>query len=181
MRAHPPLNIQGIPAIRVKTGAFAILQAKTKISCNFAREVGANWQAGSFYVMKTNEVIDHLNQLHEYLPGDCRERIQDLLREHGMTQAQLAEKIGVSGGTLNRYISGKTDKIAAENIVKIARVFGASTDFLLCETNIPYRTNYDIETLGLTAKAAARLYTRKVDSAIVSQLLEHKEFAILVA
>lgn len=121
-----------------------------------------------------------MNKLHEYLPGDCRERIQDLLRERGMTQTELAEKIGISGGALNRYISGETDKIAAENIVKIARVFGVSTDFLLCETNIPYRTNYDIEELGLTAKAAARLYTGDVDPAVVSQLLEHKEFAILV-
>lgn len=121
-----------------------------------------------------------MKKLHEYLPGDCRERIQDLLRERGMTQSDLAEKIGISGGALNRYISGETDKIAAENIVKIARVFGVSTDFLLCETNIPYRTNYDIEELGLTAKAAARLYTGEVDPAVVSQLLEHKEFAILV-
>lgn len=121
-----------------------------------------------------------MNKLHEYLPGDCRERIQDLLRERGMTQAELAEKIGISGGALNRYISGETDKIAAENIVKIAREFGVSTDFLLCETNIPYRTNYDIEELGLTAKAAARLYTEEVDPVVVSQLLEHKEFAILV-
>ena len=122
-----------------------------------------------------------MNKLHEYLPGDCRDRIQDLLRERGMTQSDLAEKIGISGGAMNRYISGETDKIAAENIVKIARVFGVSTDFLLCETNIPYRTNYDIEELGLTAKAAARLYTGDVDPAVVSQLLEHKEFAILVA
>lgn len=122
-----------------------------------------------------------MNRLHEYLPGDCRDRIQDLLRERGMTQTELAEKIGISGGALNRYISGETDKIAAENIVKIARVFGVPTDFLLCETNIPYRTNYDIEELGLTAKAAARLYTGEVDPKVVSQLLEHKEFAILVA
>ncbi len=122
-----------------------------------------------------------MDRLHEYLPGDSRDRIQDLLRERGMTQTELAEKIGISGGALNRYISGETDKIAAENIVRIARVFGVSTDFLLCETNIPYRTNYDIEQLGLTAKAAARLYTGEVDPVVVSQLLEHKEFAILVA
>ncbi len=41
-------------------------------------------------------------------------------------------------------------------------------------------TNYDIERLGLTAKAAERLYTGEVDPVVVSQLLEHKDFAILV-
>lgn len=122
-----------------------------------------------------------MNKMHEYFPGDSRGRIQDLLRERGMTQAQLAEKLEISESSLNRYISGQTDKLSTENIVKMARVFGVSTDFLLCETDIPYRTNYDIGELGLTAKAAARLYTGEVDPAVVSQLLEHKEFAILVA
>lgn len=122
-----------------------------------------------------------MNKMHEYFPGDSRGRIQDLLRERGMTQAQLAEKLEISESSLNRYISGQTDKLSTENIVKMARVFGVSTDFLLCETDIPYRTNYDIEELGLTAKAAARLYTGEVDPVVVSQLLEHKEFAILVA
>ena len=122
-----------------------------------------------------------MNKMHEYFPGDSRGRIQDLLRERGMTQAQLAEKLKISESSLKRYISGQTDKLSTENIVKMAREFGVSTDFLLCETDIPYRTNYDIEELGLTAKAAARLYTGEVDPVVVSQLLEHKEFAILVA
>ena len=122
-----------------------------------------------------------MNKMHEYFPGDSRERIQDLLRERNMTQTQLAEKLEISESSLNRYISGQTDKLSTENLVKMARIFGVSTDFLLCETDIPYRTNYDIEELGLTAKAAARLYTGEVDPVVVSQLIEHKEFAILVA
>lgn len=50
-----------------------------------------------------------------------------------------------------------------------------STDFLLGETNIPYRTNYDIEALGLSAKAAQRLYTGEVDPVAVSQLIKALE------
>ena len=38
----------------------------------------------------------HMEKLHEYLPGDSRERIQDLLIERKMTQAQLAEKLEIS-------------------------------------------------------------------------------------
>lgn len=33
--------------------------------------------------------------IHEYLPGDCRVRIHDLLIEKRMMQAQLAAQIGV--------------------------------------------------------------------------------------
>lgn len=118
-----------------------------------------------------------MEKIHKYLPGECRQRIQDLLREKGMTQAQLAEKIGRAS---SRYISRETEKFSTANIIKAARVLKVSTDFLLGETDVPYRTNYDMEELGLTAKAAERLYTGEVDPAIVSQLIEHPEFAILV-
>ena len=68
---------------------------------------------------------------HEYLPGDPRDRIKDLLRERKITQAQLAETIGISESTLNRYLSGQTEKIPVDHIVAIARFFKVSTDFLL--------------------------------------------------
>lgn len=83
-------------------------------------------------------------KLHEYLPGkpgDSRERIQDLLRENCMPQAELAEKTGMSESALSRYISGQTDKLSTENIVEIAKVFGVTTDFLLCLSDIPFTTN----------------------------------------
>ena len=41
--------------------------------------------------------------IHEYLPADCRERIKDLLKEREMSQAQLAEKIGISESAFSRY------------------------------------------------------------------------------
>ena len=39
------------------------------------------------------------------------------------------------------------------------RLFNVSTDFLLGETNIPDRKNYDIAELGLSVEAAKNLYT----------------------
>ena len=123
------------------------------------------------------------DKLHEYLPGkpgDSRERIQDLLRENLMTQAELAEKTGMSESALSRYISGQTDKLSTENIVAIAKVFGVTTDFLLCLSDIPFTTNYDIEKLGLTVGAAEKLLKRKVDPLIVSQLIVSPPFALLV-
>ena len=65
-------------------------------------------------------------------------------------------------------------------LLKIAKCFGVSTDFLLGATDVPYRTNYDIEELGLTAAAAAKLYTGELDPHIVSQLLENPYFSQLV-
>ena len=47
-----------------------------------------------------------------YLPGKIRDRIQDLMKSHKVTQAELAIRIGCSESMLSRFISGKTDKQA---------------------------------------------------------------------
>ena len=117
---------------------------------------------------------------HEYLPGDPRERIKDLLLERKITQAQLAETIGISESTLNRYLSGQTEKIPVDHIVAIARYFKVSTDFLLGLTDVPFVTNFDIEKLGLSVGAAKKLLQRKVDPALVSQLIEMPAFNLLI-
>lgn len=78
---------------------------------------------------------------------------------------------------LSRFISGKTDKLGDKNIIRIARVFNVSTDFLLGETDIPDRMDYDISELGLSVQAARNLYTQKVNPQVVNALLENPEFA----
>ena len=112
-----------------------------------------------------------------YLPGKIRDRIQDLMKANKVTQAELAARIGCSESMLSRFISGKTDKLGDENIIRIARVFNVSTDFLLGEVDIPDRLNYDISELGLSVQAARNLYTHKVNPKVVNALLENPEFA----
>ncbi len=112
-----------------------------------------------------------------FLPGKVRDRIQDLMKSQKITQSELATRIGCSESMLSRFISGKTDKLGDENIIRIARVFHVSTDFLLGEVDIPDRINYDISELGLSVQAARNLYTRKVNPQVVNALLENPEFA----
>ena len=112
-----------------------------------------------------------------FLPAAVRDRIWDLLKERKVTQAELAARIGCSESSLSRFISGKTDKLGDENIIRIARAFDVSTDFLLGEVDEPDRKNYDISELGLSVEAARNLYTQKVNPKIVSYLLENPQFA----
>ena len=112
-----------------------------------------------------------------YLPGKIRDRIQDLMKSRKITQAELATRIGCSESSLSRFISGKTDKLGDENIIRIARVFNVSTDFLLGEVDTPDRLNYDIAELGLSVQAARNLYTHKVNPGVVNALLENPEFS----
>lgn len=114
-----------------------------------------------------------------YLPGTVRERIQDLMKEHKVTQTDLASKIGCTDSTLSRFLTEKTDKLSDENIIRIARCFQVSTDFLLGVTNVPDRKNYEISELGLSVQAARNLYTGKVNTEVVNRLLENRRFAEL--
>lgn len=116
-----------------------------------------------------------------YLPGNTRQRIQDLLKSRNTTQAELADIIGLSESALSRYLQGKTEMLGDGHIIKIAKHFDVSTDFLLGETNIPDRKNYDIEELGLSAEAAKLLYTGKIDANTLNMLLENPRFPTLVA
>ena len=110
----------------------------------------------------------------KWLPADTRTRLMDLCKSRNISQARLAEVIGVDRSALSRFLSGKTDSLSHEHVIRMAKYFNVSADFLLGETDDPGRINYDIGELGLTVKAAECLYTRKVDPAILCRLLEQE-------
>ena len=112
----------------------------------------------------------------QWLPGTTRNRIQDLCRDRNITQSELAQQVEIDKSTLSRFLNEKTNSLSEACIIRIAEYFKVSTDFLLGVTDIPDRKHYEIEELGLTIGAAKKLYLRKVDPAIVSQLIEHPKF-----
>ena len=109
----------------------------------------------------------------EYLPAPSNIRLADLMKEHNISQPELAKEIGCSKSTISRFISGAKGTLTHEQVLKIARLFNVSTDFLLGETNIPDRKNYDIAELGLSVEAAKNLYTGRVNAEVVNLLLEN--------
>ena len=114
-----------------------------------------------------------------YLPGGARERILDLMKERKITQKELAARIDTAESTLSRFLSGATDRLDSDALLRIARCFGVSTDFLLGETPVPDRKNYEITELGLSAQAARNLYTGRACPEVVNRLLESPRFAEL--
>lgn len=114
-----------------------------------------------------------------FLPGTVRQRLADIMKIRKVSQTELAQRIGCQDSTISRFITGKTDKLSDENIIRIARVFNVSTDFILGVTTVPDRKNYEIDELGLSAQAARNLYTGKVNTQVVNRLLESPRFAEL--
>lgn len=99
------------------------------------------------------------------------------MKSRKVSQAELAARIDCSESMLSRFLSGRTDKLGDESVIRIARVFNVSTDFLLGETDVPDCVTYDVSELGLSVQAARNLYTQKVNPKVVNALLENPAFA----
>ena len=115
----------------------------------------------------------------DYLPGGIKERLEDLRNRRKLTLKELSEKTGVDYSTLSRIENGNVKKIGDDVLLKLARFFGVSTDFLLGITNVPDKKNYTIEELSLTPEAARNLYTGTVDNRVINLLLAHPDFGTL--
>jgi len=77
-------------------------------------------------------------------------RIANLRREKDMTQEELAELVGVATQTVSTAELGKK-ALRPENIVKISRVLGVSTDFLLTGR----KNRDDCEEIGAKLRCAS--------------------------
>ena len=77
-------------------------------------------------------------------------RIAALRRSRGLSQAQLAAKIGISPSAMGMYEQGRREP-AADTIVILAKFFGVSTDYLLTGDPTPQ------EAEGLNALLQQRL------------------------
>ena len=63
-------------------------------------------------------------------------RMRDLREDHDLTQAAVAEVLGVTQRKYS-YVETGTQPLTAEFIVKLARFYGVSADYLLGMTDDP--------------------------------------------
>ena len=61
-------------------------------------------------------------------------RVKALRRENHLSQAELAEKIGVSQQCISEWERGKTEPTLSF-IVKLSDIFNVSADYVICRTN----------------------------------------------
>ena len=116
-----------------------------------------------------------------FLPGTIGQRLSDLCTAAGITIKELSEKTCLEYSTLSRIKNDKNQNVAHEVVLKLARFFNVSADFLLGLTNIPDMKNYTAEELGLSTDAVKNLYTGVVDNRVADLLLSSPEFATLTA
>lgn len=53
-----------------------------------------------------------LRMENTYLPSTIRDRLQDLMKKHKVTQSELATKIDSTVSVIRRFLTSKTDKLS---------------------------------------------------------------------
>ena len=76
------------------------------------------------------------------------ERLQELRKDRGVSQADLAQLLGVSSNTISSYECDRSDPDDDIKII-LARFFDISVDYLLGLTNEPYSYQRSKNTLIL--------------------------------
>ena len=111
-----------------------------------------------------------------FLSGGIKERFQELCTRRKVTAREVAEETGIDASTLSRLGKGKIQKVSDDVLLRLAKYFDVSTDFLLGLTDLPDKMYYTVEELGLSPLAAKNLYTGAVNAEVVSSLLEETHF-----
>lgn len=71
-------------------------------------------------------------------------RLEEVRKEKGLTQRELASKVGATEVSMSRYIKGKRVP-KGPVVVSIAKALGISVDYLVGESNVKKtRTNSDV-------------------------------------
>ncbi len=108
------------------------------------------------------------------------EKIKDLRVERHLTTKQLAKLTGISEPVINGLENDSGRDVGYSRIIDLAKFFEVPTDFLLGFTESRITKNIELKALGLSDKAIKVLLAKRQDNALVSQLIEHAEFANLI-
>lgn len=67
------------------------------------------------------------------------QRIRDLREDKEASQTEIAKYLGMSQTGYSKYETGEND-IPTSVLIKLAKLYGVSIDYLLGETNNPHRS-----------------------------------------
>lgn len=83
-------------------------------------------------------------------------RIQQLLEQQGLSQSELARRVGLRQSTVNMLINGHTQ--GSKHLHKIARVLGTTPAYLNGETNDPLSDSPDLASLTAQEQRLVDIY-----------------------
>lgn len=110
-----------------------------------------------------------------------QERLKDLRVERGLTLGQLAEQTGLSKSALGSYETEDFKDISHYALIKLAKFYGVTADYLLGLSETRNHSNADLTDLHLSDSMIELLKSGLVDNSLLCELASHPDFPRLMA
>ena len=110
-----------------------------------------------------------------------QERLGDLRAARGLNYEQLADETGLSKSALQQYENNEFKDISHFAILKLAKYYGVTTDYLLGLSEKKKHAADDINSLRLSDELIEILQQGKINVPLFCELAAHKDFPKLLA
>ena len=110
-----------------------------------------------------------------------QERLKDLRVERGLTLEQLAEQTHLSKSALGSYEADDFKDISHYALIKLAKFYGVTSDYLLGLSETKNYPNADLAELRLSDDMIELLKSGLVDNSLLCELAAHPDFPRLMA
>ena len=110
-----------------------------------------------------------------------QERLKDLRVERGLTLEQLAEQTHLSKSALGSYEADEFKDISHYALIKLAKFYGVTADYLLGLTETKNHPNADLAELRLSDEMIDLLKSGLVDNSLLCELAAHPDFPRFMA
>lgn len=104
-----------------------------------------------------------------------QERLKDLRVERGLTLEQLAEQTHLSKSALGSYEGDNLKDISHYALIKLAKFYEVSVDYLLCRSHTKNHPNADLAELRLSDDMIELLKMKSglIDNSLLCELAAH--------
>ena len=110
-----------------------------------------------------------------------QERLKDLRVERGLTLEQLAEQTHLSKSALGSYEADDFKDISHYALIKLAKFYGVTADYLLGLAETKNHPNAALADLRLSDDMIALLKSGLIDNSLLCELAAHPDFPRLMA
>ena len=110
-----------------------------------------------------------------------QDRLKDLRVERGLTLEQLAEQTHLSKSALGSYEAEDFKDISHYALIKLAKFYGVTADYLLGLSETKNHPNADLAELHLCDDMIELLKSGLVDNSLLCELAAHPDFPRLMA
>ena len=110
-----------------------------------------------------------------------QERLKDLRVERKLTLKDLEAVTGLSSSALGSYETDEYKDISHYALVKLAKFYGVTTDYLLGLSEMKSHPNAALADLRLSDGMIDLLKSGRIDNALLCELAAHPDFVKLLA